>query len=105
MRVGWARRNFMVPLPRFASWEDFNAWLEEQCRRRQAAILMVATYRALRDVPKTATGKGGFISRAAFGGIYGIAAYAAVETIRYNINFGNCLIMFARSRTTGITSA
>jgi hypothetical protein len=37
--VGWARRNFMVPLPRFASWEDFNAWLEGQCRKRQAAIL------------------------------------------------------------------
>jgi len=37
--VGWARRNFMVPLPRFASWDDFNAWLEEQCRKRQAAIL------------------------------------------------------------------
>ena len=37
--VGWARRNFMVPLPRFASWEDFNVWLEEQCRRRQADIL------------------------------------------------------------------
>src|SRR5207237_9850640 len=26
--VGWARRNFMVPLPRFASWDDFNAGLE-----------------------------------------------------------------------------
>jgi transposase len=37
--VGWARRNFMVPLPRLASWADFNAWLEEQCRKRQAAIL------------------------------------------------------------------
>ncbi len=37
--VGWARRTFMVPLPRFASWEDFNAWLEEQCRKRQAEIL------------------------------------------------------------------
>ena len=37
--VGWARRNFMVPLPRFASWDDFNAWLEEQCRKRQADIL------------------------------------------------------------------
>jgi len=34
--VGWARRNFMLPLPRFASWDDFNAWLEEQCRKRQA---------------------------------------------------------------------
>lgn len=37
--VGWARRNFMVPLPRFASWDDFNAWLEAQCRKRHAAIL------------------------------------------------------------------
>jgi transposase len=30
--VGYARRNFMVPMPRFATWEAFNAWLEEQCR-------------------------------------------------------------------------
>ncbi len=37
--VGWARRTFMVPLPRFASWEDFNDWLEAQCRKRQADIL------------------------------------------------------------------
>jgi hypothetical protein len=37
--VGWARRNFMVPLPRFATWDEFNAWLEEQCRKRQADIL------------------------------------------------------------------
>jgi transposase len=37
--VGWARRTFMVPLPRFASWEDFNLWLEAQCRKRQAEIL------------------------------------------------------------------
>jgi transposase len=37
--VGWARRNFMVPLPRFATWDDFNAWLEEQCRKRHADIL------------------------------------------------------------------
>lgn len=29
----------MVPLPRFASREDFNAWLEAQCRKRQADIL------------------------------------------------------------------
>ncbi len=33
--VGYARRNFMVPIPRFATWEAFNAWLEEQCRKRQ----------------------------------------------------------------------
>ncbi len=37
--VGWARRNFMVPLPRFPSWEAFNAWLEEQCRKRQDDVL------------------------------------------------------------------
>jgi len=34
--VGYARRNFMVPLPRFASFDDLNAWLEEQCRRRMS---------------------------------------------------------------------
>jgi len=28
-----------VPVPRFASWEDFNVWLEEQCRKRHADIL------------------------------------------------------------------
>ena len=37
--VGFARRNFMVPLPRFASWEEFNLRLEEQCRSRQGDIL------------------------------------------------------------------
>ena len=33
--VGYARRNFMVPIPSFATWESFNLWLEEQCRKRQ----------------------------------------------------------------------
>ncbi len=37
--VGLARRKFMVPRPNFATWEAFNAWLEEQCRKRQADIL------------------------------------------------------------------
>jgi transposase len=37
--VGYARRNFMVPLPSFPSWAAFNAWLEAQCRKRRAAIL------------------------------------------------------------------
>ncbi len=34
--VGYARRNFMVPRPRFASFDDLNAWLEERCRQRMA---------------------------------------------------------------------
>lgn len=33
--VGYARRNFMVPIPRFGSWEALNAHLEEQCRKRR----------------------------------------------------------------------
>ena len=33
--VGYARRNFMVPVPCFATWEDFNLWLEDLCRKRQ----------------------------------------------------------------------
>ena len=37
--VGYARRNFMVPIPRFASWEAFNAYLESRCRERQEDIL------------------------------------------------------------------
>ena len=37
--VGWARRNFMVPLPRFGSFEALNRWLEERCRERQDAVL------------------------------------------------------------------
>lgn len=37
--VGYARRNFMVPIPSFPTWAAFNLWLEEQCRKRQADIL------------------------------------------------------------------
>ena len=33
--VGYARRNFMVPIPHFNSWEEFNAHLEVQCRERR----------------------------------------------------------------------
>ena len=33
--VGYARRNFMVPIPHFNSWEAFNAHLAEQCRKRR----------------------------------------------------------------------
>jgi transposase len=33
--VGYARRNFMVPVPRAPSWDALNAHLLEQCRRRR----------------------------------------------------------------------
>jgi len=33
--VGYARRNFMVPIPRFESFAELNAWLEAQCLKRQ----------------------------------------------------------------------
>jgi len=33
--VGYARRNFMVPVPCFATWDAFNAHLEAECRKRQ----------------------------------------------------------------------
>jgi len=37
--VGYARRNFMVPMPRFADWDAFNDYLEKQCLARQSNIL------------------------------------------------------------------
>ena len=37
--VGFSRRNFMVPIPRFATWEAFNDHLEAQCRKRQSDVL------------------------------------------------------------------
>jgi transposase len=37
--VGYARRNFMVPVPRFATWDEFNTHLEGQCRKRQSDVL------------------------------------------------------------------
>jgi transposase len=33
--VGYARRNFLVPIPRLGSWEELNAALLEQCRKRR----------------------------------------------------------------------
>jgi transposase len=33
--VGYARRNFLVPIPRCSSWQELNAQLVEQCRKRR----------------------------------------------------------------------
>ena len=33
--VGYARRNFLVPIPRVGSWEELNAHLREECGRRR----------------------------------------------------------------------
>ena len=33
--VGYARRNFMVPIPRFQSWEALNEHLEAKCRKHR----------------------------------------------------------------------
>jgi hypothetical protein len=33
--VGYARRNFMVPIPRASSWEELNMHLEADCRKRR----------------------------------------------------------------------
>jgi transposase len=37
--VGYARRNFMVPIPRFPTWEEFNAHLLIDCQRRRERAL------------------------------------------------------------------
>jgi transposase len=34
--IGYARRNFMVPIPRAASWEDLNEQLASDCHTRRA---------------------------------------------------------------------
>ncbi len=56
--VGFARRNFMVPVPSFPSWETFNIWLEEQCRKRQADVLR-GHARDDRAAPRTGSGRDG----------------------------------------------
>jgi len=33
--VGYARRNFMVPIPRVSSWDELNVHLAAQCRQRR----------------------------------------------------------------------
>ena len=33
--IGYVRRNYLVPIPRFDSFDALNAWLEEQCLKRQ----------------------------------------------------------------------
>jgi transposase len=33
--IGYARRNFLVPVPRCASWEELNTRLLEQCQKRR----------------------------------------------------------------------
>ena len=37
--IGYTRRNFLVPMPRFAIFDALNAWLEEQCLKRQGEVL------------------------------------------------------------------
>jgi transposase len=37
--IGYGRRNFLVPAPRFDSFDDLNAWLEARCVKRQDDIV------------------------------------------------------------------
>ena len=37
--IGFGRRNYLVPMPRFESFEALNTWLEEQCLKRQNEVL------------------------------------------------------------------
>ena len=61
--VGFARRNFMVPVPRFNTWDVFNVHLEERCRHRQSDVVrgeresiadrLVRDRAAMTDLPPT----------------------------------------------------
>src|SRR5215472_6667971 len=37
--VGYTRRNFLVPIPRSASWQELNGKLQEQCQKRRGRKL------------------------------------------------------------------
>jgi transposase len=37
--VGYTRRNYMVPIPEFESFDAFNDYLEEQCLNRQSDVV------------------------------------------------------------------
>ena len=37
--VGYTRRNYMVPIPAFPSFDAFNDYLEEQCLKRQSDVV------------------------------------------------------------------
>jgi len=37
--IGYGRRNFLVPAPRFSSFDDLNDWLEDQCLKRHDDIV------------------------------------------------------------------
>jgi hypothetical protein len=37
--IGYARRNFLVPVPRCASWEELNAKLRQECHKRRGRKL------------------------------------------------------------------
>ncbi|AXI44566.1 IS21 family transposase (plasmid) [Sulfitobacter sp. SK012] len=37
--IGYGRRNFLIPAPRFDSFDALNAWLEEQCLKRQDDVV------------------------------------------------------------------
>lgn len=45
--VGYARRHFMVPIPRFPTGAALNLWRAEKCRKRQADILRGQVLRVL----------------------------------------------------------
>ena len=60
--VGYARRNFMVPRPRFATWEEFNAHLAgpmPEAARAQTAGTPADHRRAIRERPGEAAALAG----------------------------------------------